>query len=94
MKLDEALSKVQSLTRRERVLGAISAERNRQIELWGEQRHDPGRWLAILGEEFGEVAKEVVEGLFARCDLSTDPLRAELVQLTAVAVAWLEALDA
>lgn len=41
--------------------------------------------LKVLAEEFGEVAR-------ALCESDTDNLRTELVQVAAVAVAWLEAL--
>ncbi|GGR00092.1 hypothetical protein [Deinococcus ruber] len=43
------------------VLDLIAAERARQDKKWGQQNHGPLYWLAILGEEFGEVSKEVVE---------------------------------
>jgi hypothetical protein len=46
---------------------------------------DPMR-LTVLVEEVGEVARAVLEG-------DTASLRAELVQVAAVAVAWIEALD-
>ena len=42
--------------------------------------------LAVLGEEFGEVARALLE------DRGT--LRGELIQVAAVAVAWAEALGA
>lgn len=52
--------------------------------------------LACLGEEFGEVAKEVLtqEGRrLARDTVGTpEALRKELIQVAAVAVAWIEAL--
>ncbi len=44
--------------------------------------------FAVLGEEFGEVAREVVE------HGDDGVLRDELVQVAAVAVAWIEAIDA
>ena len=44
--------------------------------------------FAVLGEEFGEVAREVVE------HGPEGSLRAELVQVAAGAVAWIEAIDA
>lgn len=43
------------------------------------------RKLAVLGEEFGEVAKALIEG---------DGLRDELIQVAAVALAWAESLTA
>jgi NTP pyrophosphatase (non-canonical NTP hydrolase) len=43
--------------------------------------------LAVLAEEFGEVARAVCERDYAN-------LREDLVQVAAVSLAWLEALDA
>lgn len=43
--------------------------------------------LAVLAEEFGEVAKEV-------CDQRWPELREELVQVMAVCFGWVQALDA
>jgi hypothetical protein len=90
------------------ILEDIRVERQRQLETWGvqcladgtsadyeltavkaqklcERQHKDGtlQWLTVLAEEFLEAAAE------------TDPvkLRAELVQVAAVAVAWIEDLD-
>lgn len=48
---------------------------------------DIGRWLPILGEEFGEVC--------ASQTYDKDPggLRAELIDVITVATAWVAALD-
>lgn len=43
-------------------------------------------WLAILTEEVGEVAHELTYD-------ATGDLRAELVQVAAVATAWVDAID-
>lgn len=40
-----------------KALELIGAERRRQDEKWGEQNHDPQVWMAILGEEFGELCQ-------------------------------------
>lgn len=45
-------------------------------------------WLAVLAEEFGEVANAIIEH-----DKGDAELRAELVQVAAVALAWVDALD-
>lgn len=45
-----------------------------------------GTWLDILCEEVAEAADEAFDG-------HTKRLRAELVQVAAVAVAWIEAID-
>jgi NTP pyrophosphatase (non-canonical NTP hydrolase) len=44
------------------------------------------QWVAILGEEFGEVCRALTY------DGSTD-LRAELIDVLAVASAWVDAID-
>jgi NTP pyrophosphatase (non-canonical NTP hydrolase) len=66
------------------VLEEVARERSRQDERWGEQNHEPLRWLAILVEEVGEVGKAI---------LDRQGLRDELVQVAAVAVAAIESLD-
>jgi hypothetical protein len=91
------------------VISEVNHERRRQDEKWGEQNHPNGTgrpgdadnaawakrrtdrragiglvtWRDILTEEFYEV--------LAESDLM--PLRAELIQVAAVAVAWVEAID-
>lgn len=42
------------------VLANVAEERGRQNARWGAQHHPPSIWLAILAEEVGEVAREVV----------------------------------
>ena len=73
----------------ESILEAIRLERLRQDEIWGpEQDHDSGTWLAILTEEVGEVSKSLLS--------MKDPAKLtekELVEVAAVSVAWLEAID-
>lgn len=75
----------------------IDAERDRQRALW-DREHEWGHGdcsspavapivkVAVLAEECGEVARVVLDRARA------DQLRAELVQVAAVAVAWLESL--
>ena len=69
------------------MLDAVFAERKRQDEKWGSQRHLPNdTWNRILGEEVGEVCKALND------NEPVENLRAELIQVAAVAVAWAEAL--
>ncbi len=79
------------------VLDEVLAERERQDAKWGQQNHEPAKYFAILSEEHGESAKEVVEATFA-----TNPakrlkhllnLRDELIQTAAVACAMVECLN-
>jgi NTP pyrophosphatase (non-canonical NTP hydrolase) len=76
------------------VLFAVRNERTRQHVLWGLQRHPLGKWLAILGEEFGEVAEAMqpLMGLTTTKETDANNLEEELVQLAAVAVAIVEQL--
>lgn len=46
--------------------------------------------FAILGEEFGEVAREVVEGAGLANDLQGRGLKKELIQVAAICVSWLQ----
>ncbi len=83
------------MTRAE-IFNLIDAERDRQREKWSRD-HEWG-WgdcssprvrddtrAIVLSEECGEVARAVL-------DKDDENLRAELVQVAAVAVAWLEYL--
>ncbi len=73
------------------VVREVLEECERQDSKWGEQNHDPADWLAILAEEFGEVAKETVGVTFAH-PWSTN-YRTELIQTAAVAVRMVESYD-
>lgn len=78
------------LPRLESIFQEIKYERIRQDQKWGEQNHNPFVWLAILGEEVGEVNKAVLEANFSNKDYSE--YRNELIQVAAVAVAMIECL--
>jgi hypothetical protein len=92
----------------EKIVSDVKAERERQDARWGKQLHPNGTsikfkpladaarnacraadangmntWGHIAREEFWEVMSET----------SREGLRAELVQLVAVGVAWIECLD-
>jgi hypothetical protein len=77
--------------------GMIDGERIRQDRKWGPQNHSDMKWLAILAEEFGEIAKAVVER-YAE-NQQHDPtvfdreITLEIVQTAAVCLAWLEARE-
>jgi NTP pyrophosphatase (non-canonical NTP hydrolase) len=71
---------------------SILDERRAQEARWGIQRHSWPEWVAILTEEVGEAAHEAIEEHWHPSgDLSR--LRAELVQVAAVAVAMIEQID-
>lgn len=75
-------------------LGAIHSvleERDRQDAQWGEQDHDAFTWLAILAEEMGEAAQEALTNHFG--GTTSSDLRTEVVQIAAVALAFVESID-
>jgi NTP pyrophosphatase (non-canonical NTP hydrolase) len=80
-----------------KVIDEVQKERDNQDTKWGEQNHCPKVWALILGEEVGEVSKELldagefVNGKFQVKD--TTEYRKELIQVAAVAIAAVEALD-
>lgn len=77
-----------------RALVDVLHEVTRQRAIWGQQDHEPSRWALILGEEVGEVSRAALE---VYSDESGGEaianLRAELVQVAAVAVSWIQSLD-
>jgi NTP pyrophosphatase (non-canonical NTP hydrolase) len=82
----------------ESAIQSIIQERTRQDAKWGQQNHEPMAWMGILGEEFGELCEAVNETHFnngpeARKKGGYENMRAEAVQVAAVAVSFIEALD-
>lgn len=75
-----------------KVLEGVLKERDRQDSKWGEQNHNPLEWLSILSEEVGEVALAINIAHFGDVPDWTN-YRKELLEVAAVAVAAVEALD-
>jgi NTP pyrophosphatase (non-canonical NTP hydrolase) len=72
---------------RANVLEDVLFERLRQDELWGDQSgHANERWLVILIEEVGEVAR-------AMYDDDEGHTYEEIIQCAAVCMAWAEAMQ-
>ena len=69
--------------KREKIFKMIENERLNQDEKWGEQAHHPYKWMSILMEEVGEVAKAILED-------DNVGYADELIQVSAVAVAMIE----
>jgi hypothetical protein len=80
-------------TETDEVLDDVYRERARQDAKWGIQNHDAFRWVAILGEEYGEVCRAACENWHGVSDEQARQYREELVQVAAVAVAMIESLD-
>lgn len=78
------------------VVSDVMGERLAQNDKWGEQNHRPSEWAGILMEEVGELAQEINEFTFSELkfeDAETDNMRAEAVQVAAVAMAFIECGD-
>jgi hypothetical protein len=88
---------------RDSILFDIVSERFRQERLCAQGKFPatlahpdalpPAACLAVLAEEFGEVARPVADDLAKPGTLDRENLRAELIQLAACCVAWVEQLD-
>lgn len=78
----------------DKIFEYIADERIRQYEKWGPQYHQDNTWVMILMEEVGEVAKSIVDRVNnADSKAHLADMKKEIVQVAAVAVAWLECLE-
>lgn len=78
------------------VFDDIDSERERQVALFGEQNHHPAYWLAVLGKQVGQLGEAIVQREWAAEHLKArmlDKVRTEAIQVAAVAVAIIEAID-
>ena len=64
-------------------ISEVNQERVNQQVKWGEQNHSPEKWMLIIGEEYGETCKEILEG-------NLDLYEKELIQLAASCVTALQ----
>lgn len=71
----------------------INNERERQMDMWGHQKHDNFTWMAILMEEVGEAFQALNGELFSGKESDPDNFKEELVQSAAVIVAILEQME-
>ncbi len=78
----------------EHIFREIITERQNQDEKWGIQEHNHLEWSAILGEEYGELCEALLIHHFGKSkSFYSGRMRDELIQLAAVAVAWIECID-
>lgn len=54
---------------------------------------DPLHALAVLGEEFGELTKATLQVIYEPDKASTDDVRAEAIQVAAMALRFVASLD-
>lgn len=77
---------------RENAVTLVLAEMNRQDRKWGAQRkHHSHKWVSILTEEVGEVAKAALEQENNLIPNEADEFLKECVQVAAVACQMIEA---
>ena len=70
------------------------SERDRQDKMFGQQDHHPAYWLAILGKQVGQLGEAVVNREWAADPKrARDEMRAEAVQVVAVGLALIEAIN-
>lgn len=74
----------------DKVNADVFCERERQNAKWGRQVHPHGNWLAILGEEFGEVCQALQQGSKSSKETDASNLYEELIHVAAVASAFAE----
>lgn len=75
------------------VVRKVLFEREKQMDKWGHQRHDPTIWMSILTEEVGEAFQAINSTLFSGKETDPDNLKEELIQVAAVAIAIIEQLE-
>lgn len=85
---------VQMTTPQADVVEDVIMERVRQDSLFGQQNHHPAYWLALLGKQQGQLGEAVVDREWAADKVKAmDKIRHEAVQMIAVGVAMVEAID-
>jgi hypothetical protein len=107
--LEDEMGTINPDTAYSRVHGDVARERAAQDAKWGEQNHPDGtrgpgsvtrandarRWTNMQAAEKTLCWVDILEEEVAEALAESDPakLRAELVQVAAVAMAWIEAID-
>ncbi|MGM9925688.1 MAG: helix-turn-helix transcriptional regulator [Bacillus sp. (in: firmicutes)] len=76
--------------RTSQVLQDILEERMRQNELHGDQNLSPGQWLAVIGEEFGEICQALQENEAWAKDSDASDLYQSLILTSLRLVEWAE----
>ncbi len=71
----------------------VSAEVENATKKFPKWPTDPLHALAILGEEFGELTKEVVQMIYEPNKTSTAKIREEAIQTAAMAIRFVMSLD-
>lgn len=75
-------------------IAAVEAELRRATEKFPTWPTDPLHALAVLGEEFGELTKDMLQLVYEPHKTSRDDVRKEAVQTAAMALRLVMSLDA
>lgn len=89
---DDAMGEVLEDVRRERFRQEELCRKGKFPATCADHKRPDAEKLPVLMEEVGEAARAMCEAGGAT-DVQSKGLRAELVQVAAVAVAWVEAID-
>lgn len=75
------------------VLGEITEELDNAVGKFPQYPTDPLHALAILGEEYGELNKSVLQNTYEPHKTSLDEVRMEAIQTAAMAVRFILSLE-
>lgn len=76
------------------VLTAVYSELKRAIEKFPTWPTDPLHAIAVLGEEFGELTKDVLQMSYEPGKTNAENVRKEAIQTAAMALRFVASLDA
>lgn len=76
------------------VIGAVYHELSRAIAKFPTWPTDPLHALAVLGEEFGELTKDVLQMAYEPGKTSAENVRKEAIQTAAMALRFVASIDA
>ena len=75
------------------ILSAVYGELDRAVAKFPTWPTDPLHALAVLGEEFGELTKDVLQMTYEPGKSSAEKVRAEAIQTAAMALRFAASLD-
>lgn len=76
------------------MIGGVWSELERALAKFPTWPTDPLHALAVLGEEFGELTKDVLQMTYEPGKTSAENVRKEAIQTTAMALRFVASLDA
>lgn len=88
------MSEQHTLTHPETVLNSVFTELNRAIAKFPTWPTDPLHAVAVLGEEFGELTKDVLQMTYEPGKTNAENVRKEAIQTAAMALRFVASLDA